>query len=109
MHRLNWLSFLVLCVFGLAESSMAQMPFYTDNPDVTDRRTLHFEFYNEYDGLQSSQYRDRRQNTANFKFNYGLPHNLEMDFDIPYLAIYRAPGSPDSSGFGDTDLGMKWN
>jgi Putative MetA-pathway of phenol degradation len=109
MHRLNRLPFLVLCVFGLARSLMAQMPFYTDNPDVTDRGTLHFEFYNEYDDLQSSQFPDLRQNTANFKLNYGLPYNLELDFDIPYLAIYRAPGSPTSSGFGDTDMGIKWN
>ena len=26
---------------------MAQMPFYTDNADVTDEGTLHFEFFNE--------------------------------------------------------------
>jgi hypothetical protein len=85
------------------------MPFYTDNADVTDRGTLHFESFNEYDGLQSAQYPDLRQNTSNFKFNYGLPHGLEFDVDFPYLAIYRSPGSKASIGFGDADTGIKWN
>ncbi|MGC1423607.1 MAG: hypothetical protein WA815_14735 [Terracidiphilus sp.] len=88
---------------------LAQMPFYTDNADVTDRGTLHFEFFNEFDGLQSAQFPDLRQNTANFKFNYGLPHNLELDVDFPYLDIYRTSGSASSAGLGDTDLGVKWN
>ena len=100
---------LVLFAVGHAALLVAQLPFYTDDPDVTDRGTLHFEFYNEYDGLQSSQYPDLRQNTANFKLNYGLPLNLELDVDAPYLAIYHASGSATSSGVGDTDMGIKWN
>jgi len=100
---------LVLCAGGSARVLMAQMPFYTDDPDVTDRGTWHFEFYNEFDALQSSQYPDRRQNTANFKLNYGLEHNLELDIDAPYLAIERAPQNPSARGIGDTDLGIKWN
>ena len=87
----------------------AQMPFYTDNADVTDLGTLHFEIYNELDALQSAQYPDLRQNTANFKVNYGLPRNLELDFDIPYLFISRASGTQASSGNGDADMGIKWN
>ncbi len=88
---------------------MAQMPFYTDNADVTDQGTLHFEFFNEFDGLQSAQYPDLRQNTFNYKVNYGLPYGLELDIDAPYLSIYRAPGAPTSDGPGDTDMGIKWN
>src|SRR3954451_3018995 len=93
----------------LAAPLTAQMPFYTDNADVTDQGTLHFEIYNELDTLQSAQYPDLRQDTANFKVNYGLPHNLELDFDVPYLAIYRASGSATTSGNGDADMGIKWN
>lgn len=98
----------MLWIVASASFLRAQMPFYTDNPDVTDRGTLHFEFFNEFDGLQSSQYPNLRQNTANGKLNYGLPHGLELDVDAPYLSIYRAPGSPASSGIGDTDMGVKW-
>ncbi len=99
---------MLVCTFATGPL-LAQMPFYTDNADVTDRGTLHFEFFNEFDGLQSAQFPDLRQNTANFKINYGLPHNLELDLDFPYLAIYRSSGSQTSAGFGDTDMGVKWN
>jgi hypothetical protein len=109
MHRRVRLALFVVCAMAIAPQLPAQMPFYTDDPDVTDRGKWHFEFFNEYDGLQSSQYPDLRQNTANFKLNYGLPHNLEWDIDAPYLSIYRAPEAQSASGIGDTDLGLKWN
>jgi len=99
---------LLLGVGGVAPA-LAQLPFYTDDPDVTDRGKWHFEFFNEYDGLQSSEFPNLRQNTANFKLNYGLPHSLELDVDAPYLSIYRSAGTPASSGGGDTDMGIKWN
>ena len=89
----------------------AQLPFYTDDPAVTKRGTIHFEFFDEFDVLQQPQYPNLRQNTANYKLNYGLPYNLEVDVDSPYLSIFRALGSlPQASiGVGDTNLGMKWN
>jgi hypothetical protein len=49
-----------------------------------------------------------RQNTANGKLNYGLPHNLELDVDYPYLGVFRASGNPSSVGGGDADFGIKW-
>ena len=33
--------------------------------------------------------------------------NLEMDVDVPYLAIYTV-GAPGVAGGGDTNLGIKW-
>jgi Putative MetA-pathway of phenol degradation len=95
----------VLCVCGPLH---AQLPFYTDDTGVTERGKWHFEFFNEYDALQL-QVPNLRQNTANFKLNYGLPHNLEVDVDSPYLSIYRTAGSKASSGVGDTNLGLKAN
>jgi hypothetical protein len=87
----------------------SQLPFYTDDPAVTEEGVFHFEFFNEFDGLQSSQYPNLRQNTANLKLNYGLLHHLELDLDFPYLSIFRAPQTPNSTGFGDLDMGIKWN
>ena len=29
--------------------------------------------------------------------------------DFPYLSIYRATSVPAAAGFGDTDMGIKWN
>ena len=85
--------------------------FYTDDPDVTEPHVLHFEFFNEFDGLQSAQFPNLNQNTANFRFwfNYGLPYGLELDVDAPYISIYRDGGAQTSSGLGDTDMGIKWN
>lgn len=88
--------------------AFAQLPFYTDDPAVTEAGKFHFEFFNEYDFLQSTQYPNLRQNTDNFKFNVGLPHNLEVDFDAPYLYIDRALDVPSSQGNGDADMGIKW-
>src|SRR5438445_8012425 len=87
---------------------VAQLPFYTDDPAVTERGKWHFEFFNEFDALQN-QYPNVHQNTANYKLNYGLPFNLELDVDAPYLAIFRVLGTQTSTGAGDTNLGMKWN
>lgn len=87
----------------------AQMPFYTDDTSLTATKTLHVEIFDEYDGLQSSQFPDERQNTANFKINYSPWSRLELDLDVPYLTIQRAPGYDSSRGMGDTNLGAKWN
>jgi len=99
----------VLTVLSISRPLAAQLPFYTDDPAVTPTGVLHFEFFNEFDGLQSSEFPDLRQNTANFKINYGLQYRLELDLDFPYLSINRASGTASSAGWGDTDLGIKWN
>jgi len=97
----------LVCVSCLWTPLRAQLPFYTDDTGVTGRGKWHFEFFNEYDALQL-QYPDVRQNTANFKLNYGLPHHFELDVDIPYLSIQRTAGNQPSDGWGDTNLGVKW-
>jgi hypothetical protein len=100
-HAVLW-----LCATSAA---FGQLPFYTDDPAVTDRGKFHFEFFNEIDGLQRPQFPNLRQNTANWKLNYGLPHKLELDLDAPWLAIFRVKGTPAASGPGDVNLGIKWN
>jgi len=56
---------LVLC---RSEPLAAQLPFYTDDPAVTEQGKWHLEFFNEYDALQL-QFPNIRQNTANSKLN----------------------------------------
>jgi hypothetical protein len=106
-HFIRTVFLLLACVLSAQPRLHAQLPFYTDDTGVTDRGKLHFEFFNEYDSLQL-QAPNLRQNTANFKLNYGLPHNLELDIDAPYIDIARSSGSQPSSGIGDTNLGIKW-
>ena len=93
----------------LALPSRAQMPFYTDDPAITGPRTVHVEIFDELDGLQSSQYPDLRQNTANIKINISPLKHLEIDFDAPFIVIQRDQSARGSRGVGDTNLGAKWN
>ena len=108
MLRFLTAAMLLSIVFGVVPAR-AQMPFYTDDSAVTDPGKFHIELFDELDGLQSSQFPDLRQNTANFKANFSPIRHLELDLDAPYLAINRAPGSASSKGIGDTNLGAKWN
>jgi len=93
---------------GHAVRVQAQLPFYTDDTEVTETKKMHMEFFHEADALQSAQFPSVRQHTSNFKVNAGLAHNLELDFDIPYIVIYRDGSTPGSSGIGDADMGIKW-
>lgn len=105
------LFFALILIFIFAARLCAQQPFLTDDADTTPAGKFHFEFYNEHDILQRSLYPARRQNTANFKLNYGLTKRLELDFDAPLLQIYNARTSPlgNPFGFGDTNFGVKYN
>jgi hypothetical protein len=107
----SWVTLSALFLAVCGAPLLAQQPFYTDDSAVTEQGVLHFEFFNEFDLLQHQQYPSLRQNTVNYKVNYGLPHHLELDLDSPYLAIFRAlAASPRTSkGIGDTNLGIKWN
>ena len=88
----------------------AQLPFYTDDADVTPKGRTHFESFNEYDWLPDSQLPHLRQNTVNMKFNVGLGHGLELDLDAPLITIVNdetiVPRVP--FGVGDTNFGIKW-
>jgi hypothetical protein len=109
MHLFRQTYLLVICGVCCVKPLLGQLPFYTDDPAVTETWQLHFEFFNEFDALQSAQFPNIQQNTANFKLNCGLPHHLELDVDAPYLSIFRTFGVQDSAGPGDTNMGLKWN
>lgn len=99
----------LLFLFSTMQALHAQAPFYTDDPAVTARGNWHFEFFNELDSLQHSQFPNLRQNTINYKLNFGLPYDLEINLDAPYLAIMRSFANETSKGAGDFNLGIKWN
>ncbi len=92
-------------------TAQAQQPFITDNADVTPKTHFHFEFGNEFDLLQRSSFPGLKQNTADFKLNYGLVEGLEIGIESPFLTIFNAAGtSPHTpSGIGDTNLSVKCN
>ena len=101
------IAFFIVLATGIVE---AQQPFYTDDAGTTAKHTFHFEFFNEFDRLQTEQAPNRHQNTASFKVNYGLTDSIELDLDNPYLSILRDrfADPPLYHGVGDTNLGVKW-
>lgn len=107
--RAEVLLFLLVTAVSAAHS---QAPFVTDDIGVADHRHFHFEFNNEYDVLRNEAFPNLRQNTANFKFSYGLLPNVEIGFDNQLLGVFNAqsPFLPRSAvGYGDLDLSVKWN
>ena len=87
----------------------AQQPYYTDDADTTPGGKFHFDFFDEYDWLQSAQLPHQRQNTFNMKVNYGLTDKIELDLDSPLLTIMNTPTfiPRQPTGIGDTDFGVK--
>jgi hypothetical protein len=89
----------------------AQQPFVTDDADTTPKHHFHFEFSNEFDLLQRASFPAVRQNTADFELDYGLFDQVEIGFELPWLTIFNAAGSPAkaTSGIGDTNVSLKYN
>jgi hypothetical protein len=77
MRRFQWL-ILTLPLFCSLYSVSARQPFYTDDADVTPRRSFHFETSNEFDWLQRSAFPNLRQNTSDFELDYGLFDDVEI-------------------------------
>jgi hypothetical protein len=105
----RWLPLIFALAFLSPSRAFAQIPFYTDDADTTEKGKFHFEFFNEHDWLQPSSYPGLRQNTSNFSLNYGLTDRIELGVNAPLIKIFNAResrlGSP--MGFGDTQLGVK--
>ena len=101
---------LLLAMFAAA-TARAQAPFVTDDTGVAEYHRFHFEFNNEYDVLQDAAFPNLRQDTANFKFSYGIWHNVEVGFDNQLLGVFNATSAflPKTAvGYGDLDLSAKW-
>ena len=99
-------------VTAFAGIARAQAPFVTDDTAVADYHKFHFEFTNEYDILKDSDFPNLRQNTANFKFSYGIWKNVEIGADNQLLNISTAPNPvyPEAVfGYGDFDFSIKWH
>jgi len=102
---------LLAVLLALVPSAAAQQPFNTDDAEVTPKGKWHFEFANELDELRPLNFPNRRQNTANFKFAYGIRENVEVGLDNQYLALFNDPNPnlPRTAvGFGDMDFSVKY-
>ena len=110
-HNLLGPAFLLFMLLPLtAAETRAQIPFYTDDADTTEKGKIHVEFFNEHDLLQKSAHPAKRQNTSNFTVNYGLTDRVELGVNFPVLTIVNARTVPGGSvaGVGDTQFGLKY-
>ena len=106
MRRVAILAGLLLSCAGI---SPAQQPFVSDDAEVTARRAWHFEYANTFAVLPRSSHPNLRQDTSHFVVQYGLFDRLEVNIDLPLIAIDNARGTPSVFGLGDIDFAMKWN
>lgn len=98
--------FLLTCSVGAS----AQLPFYTDDADTTEKGKFHLEIYNAHDILQRSAYPAKRQNTLVFTLNYGVTNKLEVGVNAPIITISssRIADRRTINGQGDTQFGLKY-
>jgi hypothetical protein len=100
---------LIFCL-SISLTTNAQLPFYTDDADTTDKGKFHLEIYNEHDILQRSAYPTKRQNTVVFTLNYGLTKKLELGVNVPFITLNNSPVAARRSinGQGDAQFGFKY-
>lgn len=103
---------LLAVIFSLTHAAAvhAQLPFYTDDADTTEKGKFHLEIYNEHDILQKSAYPAKRQNTMVFTLNYGVTKKLELGVNFPIITISSSRIANDRSvtGQGDSQFGLKY-
>jgi hypothetical protein len=85
--------------FGLR----AGPPFLTDDPDPVELN--HWEFYTFGIGDRTPDY-DLVWGPA-FEFNYGLAPDTQFHLIAP-VADFSSPGTGWASGYGDTEIGIKY-
>ena len=98
-------------VLALCVTAFGQQPFNTDDAEVTPKGKLHLEGANEFDQLRKSNFPNLGQNTANFKFAYGIRENMEIGVDNQILALFNGIDSTvprTALGFGDLDFSIKY-
>lgn len=108
-YRFTWILFLITFVFLSSSRVYAQIPFYTDDADTTEKGEFHIEVFNEHDWLQKSSHPGKRQNTSSFTLNYGLTNRIELGINAPVIKIVNARESMlgNPTGIADVQFGVK--
>jgi len=88
---------------ALSVSTSAGPPFRTDDPEAVEYQ--HAEFYVFYQQTLSAS--GRTGLLPAFEFNYGVLPNVQLHAIAP-VAFSTPSGQGTSRGYGDTELGVKW-
>ncbi len=97
-----------LAVFSLmallaSRAALAGPPFATDDPEPVDYR--HWEIYVFSEATYAEE--DTEGVLPGFEFNYGLLPNVQLSITAPF-AFNEVTGSETQSGYGDTEIGVKY-
>ncbi len=96
-------TFCILLTLAAAAGAHAGPPFSTDDPEPVD--------YGHYELYLASQYQhasgDSSGTLPHVELNYGILPNTQLHLIAP--AAFDAPaGQPRRTGYGDTELGVKY-
>jgi hypothetical protein len=93
----------ILLALGLACRLQAGPPFLTDDPEPVDLK--HWEIYVFGQGDRTAD--ANAVSGPAIEFNYGIAHNTQLHMVAPVASI-SSPGSGWTSGYGDTEIGVKY-
>ena len=90
-------------LFGVTSATWAGPPFRTDDPEAVEYQ--HAELYLFYQQTLAAE--GRTGVLPAFEFNYGVYENVQLHLVAP--AAFSTPsGLGATRGYGDTELGVKW-
>jgi Putative MetA-pathway of phenol degradation len=91
-------------LYAASLSVWAGPPFRTDDPEAVEYQ--HAEFYVFY---QQTLAADGRTGVVPaFEFNYGVYENVQLHVVAPVAFSTTPSGQRTTRGYGDTELGVKW-
>jgi hypothetical protein len=93
---------IVLLLAGLPPSLRAGPPFLTDDPETVDLN--HWEFYIFGQGDRTAD--ANAVSGPAIELNYGIAPNMQLHLIAP-VADLSTPGTGGTSGYGDTEIGIK--
>jgi len=93
----------VAILFGAPLAALAGPPFRTDDPEAVEYK--HAEFYVFYQQTLAAE--GRTGVLPAFEFNYGVVENVQLHLVAP-VAFSTPSGMGTTRGYGDTELGVKW-
>lgn len=102
-RKTKWIFLLFLVIVFTQTLALAGPPFRTDDPEPVEYK--HWEFYTFSQGTHVKG--DTAGTLPGFEINYGALPETQLHVIAPF-AFDKETGSDTQSGYGDTELGIKY-
>lgn len=103
-HAVGVRTGILLSLAFTALAAYAGPPFRTDDPEAVEHE--HAEFY--VFSQQTLAADGRSGVLPAFEFNYGIYEKVQFHLVAPYAFNTPSGGQKTTTGYGDTELGIKW-